>query len=351
MPTIVDNGNAIMSEVEAFILDKVPEHPADISRVTQERFGISRQAVSRYLQRLVRNGLLEAQGATRARTYVLATELHTFTYRLGDGLTEDRVWQNDVEPLLNSLPANVVDAWHYAITEMVNNAIDHSAGMALDVAVSRNVREVNVWITDNGIGIFRKIRDALRLDDIRHAVLELSKGKFTTDPARHSGEGIFFTSRVVDEFAILANGLHARHRADDHNDWVFDDEQEDKSNTSIFLTLRNDSVRTVKEVFDRFASEDDDYVFNKTIIPVDLVRYGSERVVSRSQAKRLLVRVDRFSKVVFDFKGVENIGQAFADEIFRVFAGQHPEIELTPINASGDVMKMIRRAQAGARDG
>lgn len=44
---------------------------------------------------------------------------------------------------------------------------------------------------------------------------------------------------------------------------------------------------------------------------------------SRSQAKRLLARVDKFKKVIFDFDDVEPIGQAFADEVFCVFAKQH----------------------------
>ena len=38
--------------------------------------------------------------------------------------------------------------------------------------------------------------------DKRQALFELSKGKFTTDPSRHSGEGVFFTSRMFDDFEI-----------------------------------------------------------------------------------------------------------------------------------------------------
>jgi hypothetical protein len=42
-------------------------------------------------------------------------------------------------------------------------------------------------------------------------------------------------------------------------------------------------------------------------------------------------------------------GQAFADEVFRVFALVHPEVELTATNASPEVQQMIRRAEV-ARD-
>jgi translation initiation factor IF-3 len=86
--------------------------------------------------------------------------------------------------------------------------------------------------------------------------------------------------------------------------------------------------------------------FTKTIVSVRLVQYGDESVVTRSQAKRLLAGVDKVKVVVFDFAGVEAIGQAFADEVFRVFKKQHPEIEVMSLNANQEVSQMIRRAES-----
>ena len=86
--------------------------------------------------------------------------------------------------------------------------------------------------------------------------------------------------------------------------------------------------------------------FNKTVVPVKLAQYGDESLVSRSQAKRLLARVDRFQTVIMDFKDVETIGQSFADEIFRVFQRQHPEITLFAVNTSEEVAGMITRAKS-----
>ncbi len=40
---------------------------------------------------------------------------------------------------------------------------------------------------------------------------------------------------------------------------------------------------------------------------------------------------------------MSEIGQAFADELFRVFARAHPEIRITPINTEPAVAQMIRR--------
>ena len=57
-----------------------------------------------------------------------------------------------------------------------------------------------------------------------------------------------------------------------------------------------------------------------THIPLRLAEYGEDNLVSRSQAKRVLARVDRFEEVILDYSGIRAVGQAFADEIFRVFA-------------------------------
>jgi hypothetical protein len=59
----------------------------------------------------------------------------------------------------------------------------------------------------------------------------------------------------------------------------------------------------------------------------------------------MLARVDRFKVVVLDFQGVERIGQAFADQAFRVFTRMHPEIEIVAINTVTAVDQMIERAR------
>jgi hypothetical protein len=77
------------------------------------------------------------------------------------------------------------------------------------------------------------------------------------------------------------------------------------------------------------------------VVPLRLAKFGDEKLISRSQAKRALARVERFKTVVFDFAGIQMIGQAFADEIFRVWAKAHADVECTVIDASPDLRKMI----------
>jgi hypothetical protein len=105
--------------------------------------------------------------------------------------------------------------------------------------------------------------------------------------------------------------------------------------------------RTLEKIYDRYAPGSDDSGFNKIVVPVELAQYGNDKLISRFQAKRLLARVELFKIVMFDFEGVPTIGPAFADEIFRVFAKEHPNIELLPLHASSEVRRMIERAKSG----
>lgn len=330
-------------QARAFILSHVEAHPRDIARKTAEKFGITRQAVSKHLTQLVREGALSATGTTRKIYRLCSVAEWSKRYPLKPGLAEDVVWRLDVAPSLGHLPTNVLDIWHYGFTEMFNNAIDHSGGKRISVHLTKTATSAEIFIVDDGVGIFRKIQDALGLLDERHAVLELSKGKLTTDPARHTGEGIFFTSRMFDRFGILSGVTGFSHDFGDDADWI--QEMTPAKGTAVVMSLNNHTSRTLRRVFSQFTSGEE-LGFTKTIVPVRLAQYGDDLLVSRSQAKRLLARVDRFRTVILDFEGVKSIGQAFADEIFRVFSLAHPDIDLHGIHANTDVQDMILRAQA-----
>ena len=259
------------------------------------------------------------------------------------GITEDLIWQNDFRPWFD-LSKNVAAILDYGFTEIMNNANDHSEGQTVAVLVSVRDEIVSLYVLDDGVGIFEKISKALDLPDRRLAILELSKGKFTTDPANHSGQGIFFTSRMFDQFQIEANGLRYDHDIQQTNDRLWEIDRPD-SGTLIYMHIAANSQCTTKAVFDQFSGGED-YGFDKTIVPVKLARIGEGTLVSRSEAKRLVARFEGFKIVYLDFAGIEEIGQAFADEIFRVFKNAHPAIELVAINTTTAVRQMITRAQS-----
>ncbi len=329
--------------IRQFILDNVRHNPKDIVALTSNAYDISRQAVNKHIKRLVEQHALLVRGATRNKFYILhPLEKWEHIYALNGALAEDTVWRTDISKFVSDLSDNVIDIWHYGFTEILNNAIDHSSGEQVHIQVTKTVTTTEIVLYDDGEGIFKKIQRELKLDDERHSVLELAKGKLTTDPDRHTGEGIFFSSRMFDNFAILSGNVYFSHKYDQVKDWILE-RQKFQSGTGVFMELSNNTARTLKRVFDDFTSGDD-YGFTKTVVPVRLTQYGDDKLISRSQAKRLLVRVEKFKTVIFDFDEVEIIGQAFADEIFRVFKLQHPTMQLIYLKANKQVTQMITRA-------
>lgn len=330
--------------IDTAILGLVSEHPKSLVPAVANKLGVSKPPVIKRVKALVEAGFLVREGSATRPVYTHGPNTRRlFEYSLA-GLPEDRVWSQDVSPLLEGVRQNVIDIAHHGLTEMVNNAVDHSGGTKAFVYVVREPTKIWMRIQDNGVGIFRKISTALGLFDERIALLELSKGKFTTDPQRHSGEGIFFTSRMFDEFFITSGELVFNHDQSRDEDLLFERDDARKG-TTVDMFISPNSTRNMTDVFKAYSSGPDDYSFAKTVVPVRLARIGGENLISRSQAKRLMQRVDRFKTVVLDFGEVEKIGQAFADEIFRVFANAHPDVELLPVHATPEVQQMIRRAE------
>lgn len=336
------------AEIDAALLQAVATHPRDLVGMVAAQLGLSNARVSIQVRKLVAEGYLRKEGTTRP-VYTRGHNRRFWQRYPREGLAEDSLWSAHLSPLLRDVPRNILDIAHHGATEMINNAIDHSEATHIGVHLELRDEALSMMIADDGVGIFRKIARALQLPDERLALLELSKGKFTTDPRNHSGEGVFFTSRMFDRFQIMSGGLVFSHEEGHGNDVLFDIDGMPKEGTVVSMGISTTSARTAKQVFDEYSSGPDEYAFAKTVVPVRLAQVGDENLISRSQAKRLMQRVDRFRHVVLDFSDVTTIGQAFADEIFRVFVQAHPEVELVPVHAVPEVQQMIRRAET-ARD-
>ena len=320
-------------------------HPEDLTKYYADALGISRVAANSYVQRLEKEGWLARSGPKTRPTFSLGFKRQVFkTYAIA-GLEEHIVWEQDFSPYFN-LTGNVSRIVHHGFTEMLNNAIDHSAGKLVQILVEQDKDKLFIVLSDDGIGIFEKITHALGLPDKRLALFELSKGKFTTDPSKHSGEGIFFTSRIFDFFAILANKLLFTHFDARKNDRIQSIEKNLVSGTVVMMDIALNSLRTSAEVFNSYTEAPEDYDFSRTVVQMRLAAYGDDLLVSRSQAKRIVARFEKFKIVELDFTGVEEIGQAFADELFRVYANEHPAVNLEPKNMTRQVERMYLRAMS-----
>ncbi|MFV2032759.1 MAG: ArsR family transcriptional regulator, partial [Gammaproteobacteria bacterium] len=149
--------------IKQFLLKEIPGHPGEVVSLASQEFGITRQAISRYIRDLVDHGLIIAEGKTKQRKYKLAIlEDLKLKFKLRD-IQEDTIWREYIFPHLESYPENVVDIWHYGCTEMINNAIDHSNGENLYLFIEKDAVKVSMWIDDDGVGIFKKIKEACDL--------------------------------------------------------------------------------------------------------------------------------------------------------------------------------------------
>lgn len=329
------------SLIQEFILGHLKEHPRDIVAVLANEFNFSRQRAHHYLRQEVKNGTIIKTGSNRWTQYFLANGNHIeFTEKIRPGLAEDKMWSQYVKPIVQSFPENIYKICIYGFTEIFNNAIDHSRGSTIfsDIEIENNT--LTIRIIDNGVGIFKKIQKALKLDSIKEAILHLSKGKFTTDPSNHTGEGIFFTSRMFDKFSILSSDVFYTFQ---NEDWFLSPEKNDDfgEGTLIKMEISLESKKIPKEIFDQYA--DQEIGFGKTIVAVALSADPSDPHVSRSQAKRLLLGLEKFKTIMLDFKGVSSVGQAFVDEVFRVFQNEYPDITIHYVNANEEVDLMIKR--------
>src|SRR5262245_41127769 len=127
-----------LDQVRQFVTQNLEQHPRDIGRLVEREFDITRQAANKYLRRFIDEGLVTAQGTTKARTYGLAVRSRLVqTYPISPELQEDRIWRERVAPELRALPGNVVEICAYGFTEIFNNAIDHSQGSQATIEVTQ----------------------------------------------------------------------------------------------------------------------------------------------------------------------------------------------------------------------
>ena len=310
-----------------------------------KHLGITRQAVSLHLRELIAGGVVFKTGSTRAARYFPASaapEARRVKRHLKlAGLDESAVYEDLVITLnLSQLPSNIEAIVHYAFTEMLNNAIDHSISERCMIEFCLDVTGVHFTVRDMGIGVFHSIADKLGFPDENTAMIELVKGKTTTMPQAHSGEGIFFVSRSADRFDLRSHRLQIawdRARED-----VFVSDTRFLQGTLARFGILRDSRTRLEDVFAEFAPEKYDFQFQRTRVLVKLLR---QDYVSRSEAKRLLHNLDKFSEIELDMRDVKHVGQGFADEIYRVFAAAHPDIVIRTINASGAVEAMLRHVR------
>ena len=318
-----------------------------------KKTGFSRVYVQRQFRQLVDEGRLALVGKANTAHYILLKrdtkgkirkeQLRVHRILLNRNLHEDRVLRGikDESGIFVNLRQNVAAVLEYAFTEMLNNAIEHSGSEKIDITMTRTPSDVRFEVTDRGIGIFKNIMGKKRLRNEMEAIQALLKGKETTAPEAHSGEGIFFTSKVAD--SLVFRSSHKKLVFDNLAEDIYIKDIKDVHGTKVLFLIHVNTRKTLRQAFARYT--DDSYEFSRTDVHVKLYQKGVE-YVSRSQARRILAGMEKFKTVGLDFSEVNTVGQAFADEIFRVWHSLYPKVTIVPVNANDNVMFMIKRAQA-----
>ena len=337
--------------IKRYMLEKIRLDDVEFIQKTTYNFQISVTTVKRYLHECLENQIVFKDDVS-ACGYCLHKEEYCFTYSAKDDLNEDDIYYEDISPLLQELSDEAKRIWCYAFMEMMNNAIEHSGCENIFCRVVKDVLYTEITIADDGIGIFKNVQNYLtttleKKATYQDALTELYKGKLTTASRNHSGEGIFFSSKIVDEFAIWSDnavyvqGVQERTRFVQSHLIAYYTKMQ-KIGTAVMMKLYNQTKRQLGEVFDLFAPIEEGFI--KTRIPIKEVCQEGEPM-ARSQARKILWRLEQFKKVELDFSGVDFMGQGFADEVFRVFKERCPEIEVVAINACPRVLGMIKHVQ------
>lgn len=337
-------------KTKRFIVDHLRKHGMIRTRDIVRALRISRQTAHQHLQELMIAGKVIKEGATLGAKYRFASKkkpaggISFSGVRKIHGLEEDRVY-DEAElrmRLKKELSPAALKIVRYAFSEMLNNAISHSKASRVEFHLILEAGELRFRIQDRGIGVFESIRKKFVLKDPFEAVEHLLKGKQTTDPERHSGQGIFFTSKIADRFILSSQRV--RLIVDAKKQDVFLEElRKSLRGTLVEFTLKQRSRKDLRGLFVEYS--DEDYEFHKTKVIVHLsAREGGW--VSRSEAKRILFGLEKFKHIILDFRGVKGIGQGFADEIFRVFRKVNPSIQIEAVHMVPAVDFMVKRAQA-----
>jgi len=143
----------------------------------------------------------------------------------------------------------------------------------------------------------------------KEAIQNLLKGRLTTLPKLHSGEGIFFTSKVGSIFTLDSFGKELI-IYNIINDLFLKNTEDITQGTKVFFEINTESQSRLNDVFREYTNQsgDDELGFDKTDVYVKLYVKGGVHI-SRSQARRILSGLEKFNVVVMDYDKIPMIGQ------------------------------------------
>src|SRR3989344_3286604 len=227
-------------------------------------FGVSRQYAARLVKELIKEEAIIAVGRKPNIAYTTAgyakTHIEIFPSRFAKKYInknlEEHLVLEEVEnnfPRIFKLNEHIRNIFTYAFSEMFNNAIEHSQSKAIQVDVGVEGKRLFFSVRDWGIGVFRNIMHERKLRSEIEAVQDLLKGKVTTQPRAHSGEGIFFTSKAADLFVLNSYG-HRLTINNQQNDVGIRRNHKGTRGTQVYFAIALDTDKHLNDVFKRYTN-------------------------------------------------------------------------------------------------
>ncbi len=334
-----------LAPVTQWITAAALQHGADLPAHVMARLGLTRRPALALLRRLAGLQWLQIAGTPRQRRYGPGPLRQVVQRYALAGLQEDEPWRRDFAPCF-ALPAHVQRLAQHAFTELLNNAVDHSGGSRVTVSMRQTPLQLQLLVSDDGCGLFRRIEEHFAITEPALAMLELSKGRLTSDPHRHAGQGLFFTSRLADVFDIHANAAAFQCRSWERRAWRAG-RPATPHGTSVYVAICLDTPRTLDAVLQAHRGAAG-HGLARTTVPLHLLAGAEGVLASRAEARRVAARLALFEHAEIDFAGVTDIGHGFADELFRVFGGDNPTLELQPTGMNPGVQAMVASVRPGA---
>ncbi len=335
-------------DIKQLILKKIHKTGQVTSSELTKITGFSRVYINRFLKQLVNERQIMLVGKANLAKYVSLNGKEAKPEKVSKILKNKNLQEdlalNDIKndsSIFKGLSKNIESILGYAFTEMLNNAIEHSGSKTLEIKMGRSIKSVDFTIRDFGVGVFKNVEKKFRLKTEVEGINHLLKGKQTTSPAAHSGEGIFFTSKAADIFTLESFGKKLV--IDNLAKNIFIKNIKPIRGTRVAFQINLKSKSNLSEIFKEYAGKN--FIFSKTKV---LVKLGAidNIFLSRSQARRIIFGLDKFKEIILDFNGVSSVGQSFADEIFRVWQTAHPHIVIKHQNANDNSLLMIKRAKS-----
>lgn len=335
-----------LAAATAWITEAAIAHPHDLADAVAERLAVPRRTASRLIGQLVAAGWLLREGSARRPRHAPGLLRQVVRRYPLAGLDETALWARDIAPAL-ALPPRAAGAAQHLLGELVNNAVDHSGGTEVTVSVRQTPLHVQLLVSDDGCGLFRRIGESFAIDDPATAMFELGKGKLTSRPQDHAGRGLFFAARIADVLDLHANGRAFQHRGWQPHRWQ-PARPAASAGTSVFAALSLETPQDPDAALRAHSLDGTGYRFERTVLPLSLLTGERLALDSRAQARRVAARLDGFRRVELDFDGIDTIGHGFADELFRVWRRANPGVELVPLNAAPRIGALVEAIGADA---